>query len=114
MLHGLRSRALQVQCYIAICMKRHAEVPEWEELCAVACAVQNLSLAAQASGLAGYWSSWQPAARDAPAMHALLGIDGAAGDRCLGVWSVGVADAERVRGYRPRRAPLADKVVWLE
>jgi hypothetical protein len=42
---------------IAIGMKRRAlaekEMPEWEEMCAVACAVQNLWLAATARGLAG-------------------------------------------------------------
>jgi hypothetical protein len=34
----------QVHAYIAICMKRHPEVPEWEEIAAVACGVQNMAL----------------------------------------------------------------------
>jgi len=48
----------QVHCYIAICMQRHHEVPEWEEVAAVACAAQNMQLVATALGVAGYWSSW--------------------------------------------------------
>lgn len=35
---------LQVHCYIALCMKRHDTVPEWEEMCALAGAVQNMQL----------------------------------------------------------------------
>ncbi|GFH26164.1 nitroreductase domain-containing protein, partial [Haematococcus lacustris] len=37
---------------------------------------------ATAQGLAGYWSSWQAAARDAPEMAAFLGIDPTQGDNC--------------------------------
>ena len=47
----------RVPYMLAICMKRralaHKEMPEWEELCAVASAVQNLQLAATAAGVAG-------------------------------------------------------------
>lgn len=39
-------------------MQRHHEVPEWEEVAAVACAAQNMQLVATALGVAGYWSSW--------------------------------------------------------
>lgn len=42
---------------IAIGLKRTQEVPEVEEISAVACAVQNLHLSAVAHGLAGFWSS---------------------------------------------------------
>jgi nitroreductase len=105
---------LQVHCYIAICMKRHEEVPEWEEIAAVACAVQNMALVGSSMGVHGYWSSWQPAARDAPEMYALLKIDAGSGDRCLGVFVVGRAQQERLQGYRPRRQELSEKVLWLQ
>lgn len=42
-------------------MKRHDSVPLWEEHAAVACAVQNMWLAATAAGVSGYWTSWQEA-----------------------------------------------------
>ena len=45
---------------VAICMRRQAlpekVMPEWEEMCAVASAVQNLWLAATAHGVAGLGS----------------------------------------------------------
>ena len=48
---------LRVPYMLAICMKRralaHKEMPEWEETCAVAAAVQNIYLAATAAGVAG-------------------------------------------------------------
>ena len=48
---------MQVHCYIAICLKRHANaVPEWEEIAAVASAVQNLSLTATALGVSSVGS----------------------------------------------------------
>ena len=50
----------QVPYMIAICMRRQAlpekAMPEWEEMCAVASAVQNLWLAAEAHGIAGVHS----------------------------------------------------------
>ncbi len=54
-----RDKILKSSYVIAICMKRDPKesVPEWEELAAVACAVQNLWLGVHALGLAGYWSS---------------------------------------------------------
>jgi hypothetical protein len=108
------TNAVQVQCYIAICLKRHEEVPEWEEIAAVACAVQNMALVGSSMGVHGYWSSWQPAARDAAEMHELLQIDASKGDRCLGVFVVGQGQQERLQGYRPRRQDLGDKVLWLQ
>ncbi len=47
----------QVPYMVAICMRRQAlpakVMPEWEEMCAVASAVQNMWLAATAHGIAG-------------------------------------------------------------
>lgn len=44
---------------MAIIMKRDPEkrLPEKEEICAVACAVQNIALHAQSLALGGYWST---------------------------------------------------------
>jgi hypothetical protein len=57
-LQGKRAGAFQrVPWMLAIGMKRRAlpqkEMPEWEELCAVSAAVQNIYLAATAHGVAG-------------------------------------------------------------
>lgn len=51
---------LQVPYMVMICMRRQAlpekVMPEWEEMCAVSSAVQNLWLAATAHGIAGMQS----------------------------------------------------------
>ncbi len=49
----------QCSAIAAIVMKRDQQrrVPEWEEMCAVACAVQNVLLHAESLELAGYWST---------------------------------------------------------
>ena len=57
-IEGKRQSAFSKVSYmIAICMKRHAiagkVMPEWEEVCAVACAVQNMWLSMTAQGAAG-------------------------------------------------------------
>lgn len=61
----------------------HKLMPLWEELAAVACAVQNMHLMATALSVAAYWSSWHDAARDSPQMLQFLGLDHEKGDRCV-------------------------------
>lgn len=65
---------------IIIGMKRQAlldkRLPEWEEICATAMAVQNLHLAVTAMvGVAGFWSShtWCRHARDSKEMRDFMG-----------------------------------------
>jgi len=101
---------------IAICMKRktlpNKLMPEWEEVAATACAVQNMHLMATSLGVASYWSSGGPI--DDALVLDLLGLK-EEGDRCLGLFYVGMATNEKTAGYRKgaRRGPTADKVTWL-
>jgi nitroreductase len=104
---------------IAICMRRRAVpsklMPEWEELAAVACAVQNMHLAACALGVAGYWSSWHAAQRDSPEVASFLGLSAAAGDRCLGFFVCGVPRPGALAAGRAARRPHnSGKVEWRE
>ena len=103
---------MQISAYIAICMKRQAKAekrnPEWEEMCAVAAAAQNMWLMATALGVHGYWSSWQEAARTSSLMKEFLGLEEE--DMCLGIFSVGVSD--RASSYRGSRSPFTDKITW--
>merc|ERR1711924_129558 len=105
---------------IAICMKRVATdegrvMPEWEEISAIACAVQNAHLVARKLGVAAYWSSGGgfegPLAT--PEMRALLGLED--GDKCLGVMCVGRADATSWKNAQDRasRGPMSEKTRWL-
>lgn len=100
-----------VSCYIALCVKRHPEqLPEWEETAALACAVQNMWLAATAVGVNGYWSSWQEPARTAPEMLEFLGLE--PGDLCLGFFVAGTADPERAGSIKASRKPMDEVVQW--
>jgi hypothetical protein len=84
--HDRQHRWQPVSHMIAICMARQPNpdklMPLWEELAAVACAVQNMHLMSTSLGVAAYWSSWHDTARDSPQMLKFLGLDYAKGDRC--------------------------------
>lgn len=55
----LSAKAQRSAAIVAIIMERdlHERIPEWEEVCAVACAVQNVALHMKSMGWAGYWST---------------------------------------------------------
>ncbi len=91
---------------IAICMQRDPleSVPEWEEIAAVAMAVQNMWLCCTQMGIGSYWSS--------PAlikyMNEFLSLK--EGEKCLGFFYMGYSDDEITEGVRK---PIEDKVTWL-
>ena len=115
LVEGIEKKWKRCDVMIALNVLRQAHpekrLPEWEELCAVACAVQNLHLMATSLGLAGYWSSWNIVGRDSKAMAQLLGLDLEAGDRCLGFFVLGCSDA--VGKARSGRGPVAEKTRWV-
>jgi len=92
---------------IAIIMERHEEsgLPEWEEVAAVACAVQNLWLSLADHGLGGYWSSPGSINRVGPFLHL------ADHQRCLGFFYIGVP----IEGLpvNAQRGPVEDKTTWI-
>ncbi|MEO1408659.1 MAG: nitroreductase [Bacteroidota bacterium] len=104
-LKKIRKNPLRAGAVIAICMQRdpEARVPEWEEIAAVACAVQNISLSLHAHDIGSYWSS--------PGIiikaNAFLGL--AEGERCLGLLYMGYYDDPGLEG---KRTPIAPKVEW--
>lgn len=54
----LREKSLQAAACVAVLAKVvNNALPEWEEVAATACAVQNLMLSAHAKGIASSWSS---------------------------------------------------------
>ncbi|WP_400192262.1 nitroreductase [Hymenobacter sp. B81] len=91
---------------IAIGLKRHPEVPEVEEIEAVACAVQNLHLTATAYGLGGYWASGGITYLEAAKPFFGLGLH----DRLLGFFSLGYVQQEPGRNIR---RPVEEKVSWV-
>jgi nitroreductase len=98
-------------------------MPEWEEVAAVSCAMENLHLQLAArwqDGVGGYWSSggyydWL----QSPDLRALLGAkdgseEGAPGpDLVLGAFYLGACPPEKMDAYRAKRGDIREKVQWL-
>lgn len=90
---------------IAVCLHESGRVPKWEELAAVAAAVQNLSLAASAKGVGSYWSS--PATLNS--MGSFLNME--TNESCVGLLYMGYHDELPRKG---NRSGLQNKVSWAE
>lgn len=99
-------KAKQSSCIITLNAKLHTDkVPEWEELAALACAVQNMALTAEALNVGAYWSS--------PGMIANLKdyLNLEEKEKCFGLFYMGYHNEE------PRdavRGPIEDKIKWIE
>lgn len=94
---------------IIIGMQRDPEqsVPEWEEITAVGCAVQNIFLSMVGSDVGGYWSS---------PLYFLEKVkvyfDFSEGERCLGMLYLG-----RTKEALPpqvKKGPLDSKMKWYK
>ncbi len=98
-----REKVLQSAAVIAINIRYSGDVPEWEELAATACAVQNLWLAASAAGIGGYWSS--------PGSIKQLGdfLKLSPQEACLGFFYMGYHE-EPLR--EAKREPVLEKIRW--
>lgn len=98
---------LRSSCVIAICMQRdpRESLPEWEEIAAVACAVQNMWLTCTAYGIGCYWSTPQSI------LEAREFLRLGEGERCLGLFYLGNHDMPEVPG---KRNPISSKVEWRE
>ena len=83
------------------------QIPEWEEIAAVACAAQNLMLSAHGKGLGSFWST--PPAACCPAFTAWLGA--APDHRALGLIYLGHPLAGTAVPTSIR-TPLEDHMVW--
>lgn len=92
---------------IIIKMQRdpNLSLPEWEEIAAVAMAVQNMWLCCAEMGIGCYWSS--------PSLIEHMGefLDMAMGEVCLGFFYMGHYDESLPEG---QRRPIQEKVEWLD
>jgi len=91
---------------IVINMQRDLDerLPAWEELAAVAMAVQNIWLGCTELGIGCYWSSPGVISE----MHNFLEMQ--PGEKCLGLLYMGYYEEELPAGVR---GDLADKVEWI-
>ena len=98
-----KENPLRAACVIAICMERHETLPEWEEIAAVACAVQNMWLTAEAYNIGAYWST-PPASLAANDFLQLT-----PSQKCLGFFYMGYHDMPIIA---PIRTPIEQKTSW--
>ncbi|MEE2843539.1 MAG: nitroreductase [Planctomycetota bacterium] len=95
---------------IALGMQRHVgKIPVEEEVIAVACAVQNLHLAATAAQLGGFWST--SPIYDLPEMRDYFGFTGPE-DRCLGIFYLGYPKNQWPTRKRTAPDDIRKKTNW--
>ncbi|MDZ7846671.1 MAG: nitroreductase [Owenweeksia sp.] len=106
----LRNRPLKCSHVIGIGMKRghNDAVPEVEEICSVAAAVQNMWLTAHAMGLASYWSTGAMAFTDE--MRDFMALSG--DDRSLGFFYIGKPAIAHPKGRRI--SGIDEKLRWVK
>jgi len=95
----------QADCIIAINMALSGKIPEWEELAAVSCAVQNMALTAESLKVGAYWSS-PPLIDD---LGEFLGLT--ENEKCIGLFYMGYHNE---KPWAPNRTPMEGKVKWIE
>jgi nitroreductase len=104
----LQQNPLKASHIIAICMKRTTakNIPEIEDIEAVACAVQNIYLSVTAYGLGGYWTTGGVTYEDKAKSFFGLGEQ----DKLLGFFYIGHV---AVATPATKRAALEEKVNWI-
>ena len=104
----LKTRPLLTSHIIAIGMQRDEKrsLPEVEEIAAVACAVQNMYLTAEAYGVGCYWGSGGVTYYEEA--KSFFGLN--ENDRLMGFLYIGVPKIKPPRG---RRKPIDEKVRWV-
>ncbi len=103
----LVTRPLECSHVIAIGMKRHIQVPEVEEVCATACAVQNMWLVASAQKIGCYWNTGGVTFYEEA--KPFFGLE--AQDKLLGYLYIGNLKSENWPDGK--RKDIIDKVRWV-
>ncbi|MBL7828498.1 MAG: nitroreductase [Saprospiraceae bacterium] len=96
---------LRAGAVIAIIMQRDPNegVPEWEEIAAVAMAVQNMWLTCTEIGLGCYWSTPKAALESSDFFNLT------AGQQCLGLFYLGWHEMPELPA---KRTPVSEKITW--
>lgn len=104
----LQQQPLMGSHIISIGMKRTntKQIPEIEDIEAVACAVQNIYLSVAAYGLGGYWTTGGITYLEKAKVH--FGLEWQ--DKLLGFFYIG---AVAIPSPMDKRKPMEEKVVWI-
>lgn len=102
---SIHEKVMQSGAVLAICMNVSGKVPEWEEVAAVASAVQNIWIAASTIQIGAYWSS--------PALVANLNsfLELKDTEKCIGLFYMGYHEEELGLG---NRIPIEEQISWIE
>lgn len=100
---NMAKKATMSNVAIAIVVNYTGDLPEWEELAATACAVQNMWLAAHSLNVGGYWAS--PGLINH--LGTFLGLQ--ANQKCIGLFYMGHHNSEQ---RDPVRSSIDEKVRW--
>ena len=102
---NMAKKATMSNAAIAIIVNYTGEVPEWEELAATACSVENLWLAAHSLNIGGYWAS--------PGLINHMGqfLNLEPNQKCIGLFYLGHHQSE---AREPVRNPIQDVIRWEE
>jgi len=106
----LTGKPLECSHVIALCMQRDEKnrVPEIEEICAVACAVQNMWLTASAHKIGCYWSTGGATFEEAA--KPFLGLREQ--DKLLGFLYIGMPKTDK--WPQGKRTSIDEKVKWVD
>jgi len=104
----LQQQPLKASHIIAICMKRSEKknIPEIEDIEAVACAVQNIYLSVAAYGLGGYWTTGGITYLENA--KPFFGLE--ENDKLLGFFYIGHIAVPSAPG---KRKPIEEKTNWV-
>ena len=102
---NMAKKATDSNVAIAIIVNYTGSLPEWEELAATACAVQNMWLAAHSLNIGGYWAT--------PGLINHLGgfLKLEENQKCIGLFYLGNHNAEP---REPARSSIEEKIRWEE
>lgn len=102
----IKANPAKAGAVLAIVLHRDPQerVPEWEEVAAVACAIQNIWIALDQYGLGGYWST--PALKDHLGEHVALKEN----ESCLGFFYIGYCEPSE---KTITKKPIEEKVTWI-
>ena len=92
---------------IAIIFQRskRIQIPEWEEIAAISCAIQNIWLSCTTKGIGGYWDT------SGAAIDYGNTLDLSDNERCLGLFYMGYYH-EETNPAPNRRKPIHKKLSW--
>ncbi len=101
-----KNKPLKSSHVIALCVERdkNEKIPEWEELAALSCAVQNMYLTCTAMGLGCYWSTPKTI------IEAKEFLDLPENQKCFGLFYIGVPQAGLV--IEGERRDIGLKTKW--